>query len=279
MQNRLIQNREVLAGLDISPMRSVCSGSAPLAPWMLKAWQEEYGINIVNFFGSNEGMALASSALDVPDPQQRARYFPRFGVAGLEWHCGPAISFETKLVDTGDGEVITETGRPGELCIRGATVFEGYFDAPELTRAAFDRDGFFHTGDLFEIAGEGDPPRFYHFVGRRKEIIIRGGQNVSPAELDGLLSAHPAVAECACVGVPDEVMGERVCAAVVTQPGADLTLDDLKRHLESLQVAKFKWPEHLVKLGSLPKNPLGKVIRPDLQVSVLAALGAGDSRP
>ena len=276
--NRLIQSKDLLAGLDLSRMRAVCSGSAPLAPWMLKAWQDDYGINVVNFFGSNEGVSLASSALDVPDPEQRARYFPRFGVPGLTWNCDPVISFETKLLDTDSGDVIGETGRPGELCIRGATVFEGYFDEPAMTEATFDDDGFFHTGDLFELAGDDDPPRYYRFVGRRKEIIIRGGQNVSPAELDGLVSAHPAVAECACVGVPDDVMGERVCAAIVLKPGEDLTLDDLKRHLKSLRVAKFKWPEYLVRLDGLAKNPLGKIVRAELRAIVLDALAVQELR-
>lgn len=275
--NRLMQDRQVLAGLDLSAMRSVCSGSAPLAPWMLRAWQDAYGINIVNFFGSNEGVSLASGVYDVPDPEERARYFPRFGVAGLRWQCDAAISFETRLVDTDSGAQISETGRTGELCIRGATVFDGYFEEPALTAAAFDDAGFYHTGDLFELAGDGDPPRFYRFVGRRKEIIIRGGQNVSPAELDGLVSAHPSVAECACVGVPDEIMGERVCAAVVLKPGATLTLEELKAHLERLQVAKFKWPERLVRLDALPKNPLGKVPRPQLREVVLSG-AAGEAQ-
>src|SRR5208282_2672484 len=123
--------------------RAVCSGSAPLAPWMVQGWQDEYNIGIVNYFGSNEGVALASGVADVPNAAERASYFPRFGVAGFEWAAGDAVSFETRLRDPVSGEIVTAPGHQGELCIRGATVFEGYFREPEMTHDAFDDDGFF----------------------------------------------------------------------------------------------------------------------------------------
>jgi acyl-CoA synthetase (AMP-forming)/AMP-acid ligase II len=271
--NMLIRQKELLAKFDLSSLRVVCSGSAPLAPWMVSGWQNDYGISIINYFGSNEGVALASSAVDVPDPVERASYFPRFGVDGLGWAAGDPISFETRLRDTVSGEIITTPGREGELCIRGATVFEGYFNAPEMTQAAFDDDGFFRTGDLFVIAGDGPMPRYYQFVGRCKEIIIRGGQNISPAEVDNLIASHPAVAEAACVGLPDEAMGERLCAVVVVRPGAQLTLEDLVAYLREQQVAIYKWPEQLLIVQQLPRNPVGKVIRGDLRGVALEALG------
>lgn len=270
--NMLIRQKELLAGVDISSLRAVCSGSAPLAPWMVQGWQDQHGIGIVNFFGSNEGVALASGVADVPNPTERASYFPRFGVAGLQWGAGAAIAFETRLRDPVSGEIITAGGRQGELCIRGATVFEGYLDEPEMTRAAFDEDGYFRTGDLFTIAGDGPLPRYYQFVGRCKEIIIRGGQNISPAEVDNLLSAHPSVAEAACVGLPDEAMGERLCAVVVLRPGASLTLTQLTEHLAHQHVAVYKWPERLAIVAQLPRNPLGKVVRAALRGAALAAL-------
>ena len=193
---------------------------------------------------------------------------------GLQWDAGDAIVFETRLRDPGSGEIINQPGCQGELCIRGGTVFEGYFREPEMTRAAFDGEGFFRTGDLFVIAGEGPLPRYYQFVGRCKEIIIRGGQNISPAELDNLIAGHPAVAEGACVGLPDEDMGERLCAVVVLRAGSSLTLEDLTRHLAQQQVAIYKWPEHLAIVQQLPRNPVGKVVRSDLRAVALDALTA-----
>lgn len=274
--NMLLKQTELLSKFDISSMRAVCSGSAPLAPWMVKGWQDAYGISVINYFGSNEGIALASSATDVPDPVERASYFPRYGVAGLTWDAGDAIAFETRLRDTVTGEIITTPGREGELCVRGATVFDGYFREPEMTRTAFDDDGYFRTGDLFIIAGAGPTPRYYQFVGRCKEIVIRGGQNISPAELDNLIAGHPAVAEGACVGMPDEALGERLCAIVVPRPGASITLADLTSYLQSQQVAIYKWPERLIIVKQLPRNPVGKVVRRDLRRVAIDAAGSTD---
>lgn len=272
--NMLIKQKELLSKFDISSLRAVCSGSAPLAPWMVQGWQDVYGIGIVNYFGSNEGIALASGLVDVPNATERASYFPRYGVAGFSWDAADALVFETRLRDPANGEIITEAGREGEMCIRGGTVFEGYFQEPEMTRAAFDTEGYFRTGDLFVIAGQGPAPRYYQFVGRCKEIIIRGGQNISPAELDNLIAGHPAVAEGACVGLPDETMGERLCAIVVTRPGASLTLEDLTAYLKAQHVAIYKWPEQLVIVKQLPRNPVGKVVRGDLRRVALEAMPA-----
>ncbi len=270
--NMLLRQKELLAKFDISSLRAVCSGSAPLAPWMVQGWQDEHGIGIINYFGSNEGVALASSVADVPNAAERASYFPRYGVAGFAWAAGDAVAFETRLRDPASGEIVTTPGREGELCIRGSTVFDGYFREPEMTRDAFDEDGYFRTGDLFAIAGPGPSPRYYQFVGRCKEIIIRGGQNISPAEMDNLVAGHPAVAEAACVGLPDEAMGERLCAVVVPRPGATLTLDELTDYLQQQHVAIYKWPERLVVVKQLPRNPVGKVVRGDLRRAALAAL-------
>ncbi|HQP19685.1 MAG TPA: AMP-binding protein, partial [Phenylobacterium sp.] len=155
-------------------------------------------------------------------------------------------------------------GIEGELRISGAMTFDGYYKAPDLTRAAFDDQGFFRTGDLFEIAPDGGG-RFYRFVGRCKEIIIRGGQNISPAELDVLVESHPKVREGACVAYPDERLGERVCAVVALKPGVEaLTLDELNAHLKAHDIATFKLPEKLRIVEALPRNPLNKVLRRDL---------------
>jgi acyl-CoA synthetase (AMP-forming)/AMP-acid ligase II len=264
----LLQNEALLSGVDLTCLRCIGSGSAPLPPAMIRGYRDRYGIEIVNMFGSNEGMSLCSGPAEAPDPERRARYFPRFGRPELAWPQRIARLIETRLIDPDSGAEVTTEGVPGEMQVRGPTVFDGYFESPQLNDAAFTTDGWFRTGDLFEIAEPGDP-RFYRFVGRLKQLIVRGGMKISPDELDAVLAEHPAIAEAATVGVQDEVLGERILAAVVLRPGQSLTLEDLQRHFEARGLARFKWPERLRVVGQLPRNPVGKVIRAEL-----AKLGA-----
>ena len=178
----------------------------------------------------------------------------------------------TRLVDLATGEDITEPGRPGELRFTGATTFPQYWNAPHLNDAAFDEQGWFKSGDLFEIAGDGPLSRFYRFVGRSKEIIVRGGVNVSPAELDDLLVGWPAIREAATVGIPDETLGERIAVAVVPAEGGKPSIEELKAFLKARDVAIFKWPERLVEIDRLPRNAMNKVVRSELRELVLAKL-------
>jgi acyl-CoA synthetase (AMP-forming)/AMP-acid ligase II len=154
--------------------------------------------------------------------------------------------------------------------IAGATVIAGYWNSPELNDAAFQGE-WFRTGDLFEIAGEGPLSRYYRFVGRSKEIIVRGGVNISPAEIDELLVGIPGVKEAASVGVPDGDLGERVAVAVVLEEGAEApTVADLGARLASAGVAVFKRPERIVVVDALPRNAMNKVVRAELRAKVLA---------
>ena len=220
-------------------------------------------MTVMNVFGSNEGTSLFSTGEAIPDPEQRARFFPRFGAAGVDWPAAFPDKIRTRLVAPETGEEITEPGIEGELRIGGAMTFDGYWKAPELSRQAFDDDGFFRTGDLFEITPEAGG-RYYRFVGRCKEIIIRGGLNISPAELDVMIESHPKVREASCAAYPDERLGERVCAVVALRPEQELTLEELNAHLRAQDIAAFKLPEKLRVIDALPRNPLGKVLRREL---------------
>ena len=261
--NMLLQNEALLSATDLSKLRCLGSGSAPLAPWMVKGWQDLHGVTVMNVFGSNEGTSLFSTGEAIPDPEQRARFFPRFGAQGVEWPAEFPSKIRTRLVDLATEQEITAPGVEGELRIAGAMTFDGYYKAPELNRTAFDAEGFFRTGDLFEIAPE-NGGRYYRFVGRCKEIIIRGGLNISPAELDVLIESHPKVREASCAAYPDERLGERVCAVVALRPGQELTLDELNAHLRAHDIATYKLPEKLRIVETLPRNPLNKVLRRDL---------------
>lgn len=249
--NRLLADEAMLDRIDLSSIRTISSGSAPLDPWMVEGWQRR-GIEIVNVFGSNEGAALLSTAASVPDPAERARYFPVPDREGVS----------TRLVDLDTGQDITTTGTPGELRFSGATVFDGYLGS---TGEEFDEQGYYRTGDLFERVGDTDPPRLLRFVDRSKDIIIRGGMNISAAEIEALIGDHPDIVECAAVGYPDTDLGERTGVFAVAAPGTAPTLDDLLAHLRTHEVASYKLPERLELIDALPRNPVGKVVKPDLR--------------
>ena len=261
--SRLLQMPDQLAAFDLSSLRWIGSGSAPVAARLVSEYRERLGIELVNLFGSNEGMCLVSAPGDVPEPAHRAAYFPRFGAAGLEWQNRAGRFLATRLVDLDSGEEIDAPGRPGELRISGPSVFDGYHDAPEANARVFDEAGDFRTGDVFEIAEEG-AGRYLRFVGRAKDIIVRGGMKISPEELDTLLEGMPGVTEAAVCGVPDEEMEERVGVVLVPSEAEGPSLADVAAWLETKGVARFKWPERLARVEALPRNPLNKVLRSEL---------------
>ena len=262
--NTLLQNEELLAGIDFKRLHRIGSGSAPLSQWMVQGFEARHGVRIVNYFGSNEGAALSSSDIDVPDPALRAQYFPRAGVEGYAWKISTTRKIRTRLVDLETGQDILESGRPGELRFSGPTVFSGYFRAPELNERAFDAQGFYRTGDLFEIAGE--QLEYYRYVGRSKDLVIRGGVNISSEEVENLLMACPGVQDVAVVSVPDPILGEKLCACMVARPDATPSLADLQRYLKvERKVAAYKLPEYLLLLDALPRNAVGKILKRELR--------------
>ena len=260
--NMLLQNDALLAKVDLSSLRTIGSGSAPLAPAMVRGFQERLDLPVINIFGSNEGMTLITGPDDVPDPVERASYFPN-GLDLVPWFGdAPRRIMDSRLVPPEGGETITSEEVPGELQIRGPAVFEGYWEAPEQTAAAFTEDGFFKTGDLFQIEQGG---RFLRYVGRCKDLIIRGGVNISPEEIDQLLGGHPLLAEACVFALPDPVMGERIGVAVVPRDGHSLSLDDVTNYLRKQDLALFKLPERLFHLDSLPRNVTNKVMRSEVR--------------
>lgn len=262
--NMLLRDDRMLASVDLSSLRCIGSGSAPLDPEMIAGYRDRFGIEVVNIFGSNEGVSMVSNAANATDPAQRARLFPRWGRDEIEWDPPAPVQIRTRLVDPDSAAEILERGRPGEMQITGPTVFDGYFQAPQITAQSFTADGWFRTGDLFELDGTGDPAPFYRFVGRLKQIIVRGGMKIAPEELDSVLSQMPDVLEGAVAAYRDEIMGERICAIVVPRPGAQPTLEAVRAHFARAGLATFKHPERLMQVDQLPRNSVGKVVRGDL---------------
>ena len=260
---RLLQTKDqIKANFDLSSLRVIGSGSAPLSKEMVQGFENEFDVSIINIFGSNEGMAILSSPSDVLDPGLRASFFPRFGRDEFEWDNRISQQIKTKLIDPETGVEIVDPSVSGELLISGATVFDGYYNSPLDNKEAFSSDGYFRSGDLFEISGENN--QFYKFVGRCKSLIVRGGVNISPEELDELISSHEQISEAVVVAYPDDIMGEKVCAVIVPHEGQVITLLDICSFLEELKVAKFKWPEKLLTIKALPRNAMNKVVRSEL---------------
>jgi acyl-CoA synthetase (AMP-forming)/AMP-acid ligase II len=170
-----------------------------------------------------------------------------------------------------DDEVVgTTVGRPasgvevkvvgGELWLRGPQQFLGYVDA-SLNQEVLDGEGWLRTGDLGTIDASGR----VRIEGRSKDVIIRNAENVSAAEVEGVIARHPSIADVAVIGIPDEQTGERVCAVVVLRPGHALTLPELAQHCQLERLARFKCPERLVALRELPRNTMGKVLKQALR--------------
>ena len=261
----LLNQRDLLDQIDLSALRAIGSGGAPLSEWMVSTFQQDYNIIVANIFGSNEGLCLTSSGVDLPDPNERAQYFPRFGLEGRQWTNEVSSMVQTRLVDLETREVISDPGIEAELEISGPSVFDGYWQAEKTNLEVFSEDGFFRTGDVFEIPLDPDKSDYYHFVGRSKDIIIRGGMKISPDQIDNLLAAHPALTSAAVVGYEDPILGERIGVAAVPSMDTELTLEMITDYLKEQGLAIFKQPERLLIVDALPLNATGKVLRRELK--------------
>jgi long-chain acyl-CoA synthetase len=228
-------------GVDISRIRFCRSASAPLPPEHHRAFEAKFGIGIIETMGLTE--TAAPCFTNPLDPARRKIGSP-----------GPAFGNEAKIIDA-DGRPAAP-GVPGEIMVRGANVMKGYYKAPEATAKALEPDGWLHTGDLGYMDADG----FVFVTGRLKELIIKGGENIAPREIDEALLRHPAVLEAAAVGMPDVHYGQEILACVVLRPGARATAEDLLAFCRA-ELGPYKTPKVLRFLDDLPKGPSGKVQR------------------
>ncbi len=221
--------------------RLMISGSAALPVPTLERWESITGHRLLERYGMTEiGMALSN-------PLRGDR---RAGFVGE-----PLPRVQVRLADDGDRPVAT--GTPGEVQVRGPTVFTSYWGHPDETAAAFTADGWFRTGDL-AIVEDGS----YRILGRSSvDILKTGGEKISALEIEDVLRSHGAVADCAVVGVPDSEWGERVCAAVVLRPPGEVSGDELRIWAKG-RLAPYKVPKQILLVTDLPRNPMGKVTKP-----------------
>lgn len=173
---------------------------------------------------------------------------------------------ELRVLDEGLRDV--PKGETGELVLRAPSLFFGYLGREDLTKLCYTPDGFFRTGDEVRVDEDG----WVFVTGRIKDLIKRGGESVSPAELEEILAGHPKLRDVAVVGIPDERLGERICVCVVPNPGATVTLEDLVATVSAANVARQKWPESVVVLADLPRTSIGKVHKAVLRDMAIAAL-------
>jgi long-chain acyl-CoA synthetase len=170
----------------------------------------------------------------------------------------PIRDVQMRVVDAEDNEV--PQGEVGEIVIQGPNVMKGYWQRPEATAEAI-RDGWFHSGDLARVDEDG----YFFIVDRKKDLIIRGGYNVYPREIEEVLYEHPAVAEAAVIGLPDSTMGEEIGAAVVLKPGTTTSAKELRDYVKG-QVAAYKYPRHVWIVDALPKGATGKIQKRDITI-------------
>lgn len=269
MLNAIVKHPNV-DELDLSTLDSVITGSAPPSELSLREFKQRWDIDIVNVWGQNEGTALLSF-LSMPI-EQRVEQFAWLR-EDLEWELEDALAekvaaeIDSKIVDD-DGSECTEVGAVGELAYRGPNVFPGYYNQPELNTDAFDEEGYFYTGDLFQIEEDG----YLSFFDRKKDIIIRGGMNISAQEVENLVLENEKVEDAAAVAMPDPELGERTCIYVVPRDDVDnLTLEDTTEPLEG-EVAVYKLPERLEVIDEIPRNPVGKILKTELREDIRAKL-------
>ncbi|MCK0151334.1 acyl--CoA ligase [Marivita sp. S6314] len=274
--NMILQRIETGDPLDLDGLNYITSGSAQLNPRLFTEFRERFGISLVNVYGSTEGAMLISSDKDIPDEEARADCFMRHPDGPPSSRLRSLTGTRTRIVDPASGTEITEVGVIGELRLKGPGIMDGYWDDPDLTRDSFDADGWFRTGDLFKI--NGDAGRYLTFAGRLKNIIVRGGLNISAEEIQNLTMTHPAVLDAVAVSVPDARLGEKVGIAVVLRPGTSLTLADLAKHLkDDRKVAIFKLPEYFLVLDKLPTMPSGKTDLKAVRAQVIDSIAPAEA--
>ena len=228
---------------ELPSLRTCISGGQSLPVEVLHGFEEAFGCKILEGYGLSETSPVACQ--NQPDRERKP------GSIGL-----PIEGTDMKIVDDFGAQL--PDGEVGEILIRGPNVMKGYWQRPEATEEAI-RDGWLHTGDL----GRRDSDGYYYVVDRKKEMIIRGGYNVYPREVEEVLYEHPDVAEAAVIGFPDPTHGEEIGAAVVLKGGAKAGVEDLQAHVKG-QLAAYKYPRLIWFVEELPKGPTGKILKREI---------------
>ena len=239
---------------DLSALRFFLCGGTTIPKKVARECQQR-GIKLLSVYGSTESSPHAVVNLD--DPLSRFMHTDGYAAAGVE----------IKVVD--GARKTLPPGCEGEEASRGPNVFMGYFDEPELTAHALDEEGWYYSGDLCRM----DEAGYIKITGRKKDIIVRGGENISSREVEDILLQHPKIHDACVVAMPDERLGERSCAYVVLKaPHHSLSLEDVVAFFSRKRVAKYKYPEHIVVIEKLPRTASGKIQKFLLRKDILQRL-------
>jgi long-chain acyl-CoA synthetase len=241
------------SGYDVSALRLCISGGAAMPVEVLRQFEDAFDCIVLEGYGLSETSPVAS--FNHPGRERKP------GSIGT-----PIRGVEMRVVDASGAEV--PQGEVGEIAIRGHNIMKGYLNRPEATAEAVSDDGWFRTGDIGRVDEDG----YYYIVDRKKDLIIRGGYNIYPREIEEVLYEHPEVAEAAVVGIPHPELGEEVGAAVALKPGATVTPDELRSYVKS-QVAAYKYPRRVWIVDALPKGPTGKILKKEITVPDAEATG------
>ena len=229
---------------DTSSLDLCVSGGSALPVEVLRGFDEAFDATVLEGYGLSETTGMGS--FNLPDRERKP------GSIGV-----PIGGTEFRLVDDDGADV--PAGEPGEIAMRGPFVMSGYWEREDATRDTI-RDGWFYTGDMATVDDDG----YYFIVDRKKELIIRGGYNVYPREIEEVLYEHPAVREAAVVGVPHDELGEEVAAAIALKDGEQATEDELRAFAKE-RVAAYKYPRRVWFVDELPKGPTGKVLKREIE--------------
>jgi long-chain acyl-CoA synthetase len=232
--------------LDFSDMKGFFSGAAPLAADTIKDLKDLTGATMCEVYGSTETTAMVSIT------PWGGQIKP--GTVGV-----PVADTDIKIVEIDDPDKELEVGEPGEIAVKGPQIMMGYYNRPEETKEAI-RDGWFLTGDL----GKFDEDGYLTIVDRKKDMIIAGGYNIYPVELDGVLMGHPKILEACAIGIPHEYRGETVKAFIVARKGETLTEDEVSNYCKK-NLAAYKVPKIIEFIDELPKSAVGKILRRKLK--------------
>ncbi len=254
----MLLNSPALDEYDCTSLRVLFTGGEMVPYARAAEFEERTGCTVLQFYGSNETGALSNTSL--ADTRER-----RLRTAGRV-----IPEMQVRLLDD-DGSDVTATGGPGIAACRGRVNCLGYYGDPEANARLYTADGWMLTGDYCTIDDEG----YLTVAGRASDFIIRGGKNISAAQVEDEVSTHPAVALAAAVAMPDPVFGERVCVYVEVRPGApEPDLDAIRAHLDDRGVGKELWPERVVVVEAIPRSSGGKVAKGDLRDDIAARLAA-----
>lgn len=243
---------------DLSSLRYFLCGGTTI-PHKIFEECHKLGIRLLSVYGSTE--SSPHSVVKADDTLEHYELTDGCPVSGVE----------VRVVDNDHHEV--PHGEEGEEASRGPNVFVGYYDEPEITARALDADGWYYSGDLCRTDAAGE---YIKITGRKKDIIVRGGENISSREIEDILAEHPSIRGAACVAMPDERLGERTCAYVLQKPGTEkLRLADIVAYFDARRVAKYKFPEYLVLVDEFPRTAAGKIRKADLRKDIRARLKKG----